>query len=92
MQEVDFRVKDDDQNIPDNFASIFTTGEKNSNYKITIKPKGGADAKPIIPMKLSSGSGSNLREVFLEIVPDDKSEATEVRVCIICHSILCANK
>ncbi len=79
MQDGNFRVKDDDRNIPNNFASIFTPGEKNSNYKISIMPKSG---EPIIPMTISSGSGTNLREVTIEIIPDDKSDSTEVTVCI----------
>ncbi len=48
-------------------------------------PKSG---ESIIPMMLSSGSGTNLREVTIEIIPKDRSASTEVTVRISIINII----
>ncbi len=80
MEDGTFDVKDNDESIPDEPASVFSPGVKQPNYKITVRPAPGAGSEPLIPMTITPTTGENLKEVVVRIFPEDGSDPTEIVV------------
>ena len=71
VQETGFSITDNDDSIPDDSASIYSPGERDHGYAITIKPSSGEGAESLIPMSISTMEGDNIKEIVVRIVPKD---------------------
>ena len=80
VEDGTFDVKDNDDSIPDDPASVFSPGVKEPNYKITVRPAPGDGSEPLIPMAITPTTGGNLKDVVVRIFPADGSEPTEIVV------------
>ncbi len=80
MEDGTFDVKDNDDSIPDDPASVFSPGVKEANYLITVRPAPGDGSKPLIPTAITPASGENLKEVVLILFPADGTDPTEIVV------------
>ena len=52
-------------------SEIFSPGERNPDYKIEIKPLGGA---PLTPMAITPTTGDNIAAIVVSIIPKDTSK------------------
>ena len=80
VEDGPFDVKDNDDSIPDEPASVFSPGVKEPNYKITVRPKTGDGSEPLIPMVITPTRGDNLKDVVVRIFPADGTDPTEIVV------------
>ncbi len=80
MENGDFDVEDNDENTSNDPKSVFTLGEKNSDYTISIKPKDGPDSDPLNPMSVTGPTGDNVEEVVVTVYPEDGSDPTVITV------------
>ena len=83
VEDGTFDVKDNDDSIPDEPASVFSPGVKQPNYKITVRPAPGVGSEPLVPMVITPTTGDNLKEVVVRIFPEDGSEPTEIVVSVL---------
>ena len=76
-----FTITDNDPDTPEDTDSIFTPGERVSNYEIEIKPGTEEGAEPLTPMVIKPTTGTNIKEIVVKIFPKDAAiDPTEVVV------------
>ena len=75
-----FDVSDNDESIPDEPSSVFSPGEREPGYTISIKPRDEPGSDPLIPMDISPTRGSNIKQTTVRIFPEDGSQPTEIVV------------
>lgn len=82
MKSAAFDVSDNDDSIPDEPSSVFSPGERDPGYTISITPRDEPDSDPLIPMKMTATRGTNIRQTTVRIFPEDGSQPTEILVSI----------
>ena len=83
MKSAAFDVSDNDDSIPDEPSSVFSPGERDPGYTISITPRDEPESDQLRPMRITPTRGTNIQQTIVRIFPEDGSEATEVMVSMV---------